>query len=322
MNKKNDIEIKNENNRYPLIIIVGPTAVGKTELSIKIAREFDAEIISADSMQIYKDMDIGTAKASLKNRKKVSHHMIDEITPEEEYSVADFQEKVDRLIPEIISRGKWPMLVGGTGLYINAVVDGFMLPEMKPDEELRSSLRHEAKEKGNEYVHDKLKEIDSVLAKKLHPNDLRRVIRGIEIYKKTGKTKTYYRKKQEKRPPRYRTLKIGLTRDREELYNRINQRVENMIDNGLLNEVKSLLEKYNLSKTAKQALGYKELIKYLNNEIDLKEAVRLIKRDTRHLAKKQLTFLKRDDDIKWFNLTDTKKDSIFKEVINLKENIF
>ena len=305
---------------YPLLIILGPTAVGKTELSIRIARKINAEIISADSMQIYKDMDIGTAKASTEIREEIPHHLINEISPEKKFSVAEFQARVDQLIPKIIDRGNWPMMVGGTGLYINAVVDGFMLPEMEPDKELRSKLQKEAKEKGNEYVHDKLKEIDPDLAEKLHPNDLRRVIRGIEIYQKTGKTKTYYRKKQEKRPPRYNALKIGLTRKREELYQRINKRVDLMMEDGLLDEVKELLANYNPGKTARQALGYKELIKYLDREIELKEAIRLIKRDTRHLAKKQLTFFRRDDEINWFNLSECKKELVYQDVINNIEN--
>jgi tRNA dimethylallyltransferase len=308
-------------DKNPLLIILGPTAVGKTELSINISREINVEIISADSMQIYQGMDIGTAKAKSDIRKKIPHHLIDEFTPEETFSVANFKDRVDKLIPEIISRGNWPMLVGGTGLYINAVVEGFMLPEMEPDEKLRSKLRQGAEEKGNRFIHNKLKEIDPILAEKLHPNDLRRVIRGIEIYSQTGKTKTYYREKQEKRPPRYNALKIGLTREREELYQRINCRVDNMIEEGLLQEVEVLLKQYDLGKTAKQALGYKELIMFLNNEIEFDEAVRLIKRDTRHLAKKQLTFFNRDEEIEWFNLSNINNNCLFDQVLNeIKSN--
>ncbi len=300
------------NNRYPLLVILGPTAVGKTELSLSLAHEVKGEIISADSMQVYRGLDIGTAKVSPDERKEVPHHLIDIIEPDQEFSVADFQEMVDRLIPQICNRGRLPMMVGGTGLYIKAVVEGFMLPEMETDRELRRKLRKKAREYGNKHVHQMLEEIDPELAAKLHPNDLRRIIRGIEIYHQTGQTKTYFKKKQEKESGRYRALKIGLLREREELYQRINQRVDKMIADGLIAEVKSLLAgKTELSKTARQALGYKEIIDFLNGEYDLEEAVRLIKRDTRHYAKKQLTWFKRDDDIHWLNCSELSSAKIF-----------
>ena len=313
---------KNDNLKYPLIIILGPTAVGKTELSLKLAREIDAEIISADSMQIYKEMDIGTAKVDKEKRNNIPHHMIDIINPESNFSVADYQEYVDNLIPEIINRGKIPLMVGGTGLYINAVVEGFMLPDMDPDYDLRKDLRKKAENFGNEYVHDILRDIDPPLAEKLHPNDLRRVIRGIEIYKLTGKTKSYYKEKQEKKEDRYKTLKIGLKRDREELYERINIRVEKMIENGLINEVKKLEEKYKLSNTSVQGLGYKEILSYLNDEISFDEAKRIIKRDSRHYAKKQLSFFKRDEKINWFNLSKLIRNKVLKEIFTLINNKF
>lgn len=308
---------KNDNLRYPLIVVLGPTAVGKTDLSLNMAENLNAEIISADSMQIYKEMNIGTAKVSKKIRNKIPHHMIDVIKPDQNFSVADYQEYIDNLIPKIINKGKIPLMVGGTGLYINAVVDGFMLPDMEPDYNLRKDLRQKSKKHGNEYVHDILKEIDPPLAEKLHPNDLRRVIRGIEIYRITGKTKTYYKDKQEKKKERYKTIKIGLKREREELYHRINERVEKMIEKGLIEEVKYLKNKYNLSKTAAQALGYKEIMSYLNDEYDINEAKRIIKRDSRHYAKKQLSFFKRDKKINWFNLSKTKQSKILNEIFKL-----
>lgn len=308
---------KNDNLRYPLIVVLGPTAVGKTDLSLNMAENLNAEIISADSMQIYKEMNIGTAKVSKKIRNKIPHHMIDVIKPDQNFSVADYQEYIDNLIPKIINKGKIPLMVGGTGLYINAVVDGFMLPDMEPDYNLRKDLRQKSKKHGNEYVHDILKEIDPPLAEKLHPNDLRRVIRGIEIYRITGKTKTYYKDKQEKKKERYKTIKIGLKREREELYHRINERVEKMVEKGLIEEVKYLKNKYNLSKTAAQALGYKEIMSYLNDEYDINEAKRIIKRDSRHYAKKQLSFFKRDKKINWFNLSKTKQSKILNEIFKL-----
>lgn len=311
---------KNNQLRYPLIIILGPTAVGKTELSLKLAKQIKAEIISADSMQVYKEMDIGTAKISQKIRNRIPHHMIDIIKPDEDFSVADYQEYVDNLIPKIINKDKVPLMVGGTGLYINSVVDGFMLPDMKPDYDLRKDLRKKAKKNGNEYVHDILKDIDPPLAEKLHPNDLRRVIRGIEIYKLTGKTKSYYKAKQEEKEERYKTIKIGLKRNREELYKRINKRVDKMVEKGLIEEVKDLKEKYNLSKTSIQALGYKEILSYLNEEYNIDEAKRIIKRDSRHYAKKQLSFFKRDEKITWFNLSNLKQNEILNKIFQLLNN--
>lgn len=289
--------------REEILAIVGPTAVGKTKLSLRLAQDLAGEIISADSMQIYEGMDIGTAKASPEEQELVPHHMIDIAEPDEEFSVADFQSEVDELIPAIDQRGKLPMLVGGTGLYVKSVIQGFLFPDMEKDWELRNRLEAEAEEKGTEHVHDKLKEVDPTLADKLHPNDLRRVIRGIEVYRQTGKTITHFKKKAKERPPRYKADKIGLFREREKLYERINKRVENMIDQGLIAEVKNLYEQgYDLELTSMQALGYKQLIKHFEGEYDLEEAIRLIKRDTRHFAKKQLTWFKRDDSIKWFDV--------------------
>lgn len=298
-----------------ILAIVGPTAVGKTKLSLHLAQDLAGEIISADSMQIYQGMDIGTAKASPKEREEVPHHLIDFLAPDEEFSVADFQARVDELIPEIKGRDKLPMLVGGTGLYIKAVIQGFIFPDMETDWELRDRLEAEAEEKGTEYVHDKLKEIDPKLADKLHPNDLRRVIRGIEVYRKTGKTSTHFKEKAKERPPRYDAVKIGLWRERDKLYERINKRVDKMIEEGLIEEVKNLYEQgYDLELTSMQALGYKQLIKHFKGKYDLDEAIRLIKRDTRHFAKRQLNWFKRDDSIEWFNVEEYDFESLTSEV--------
>lgn len=275
-------------------------------------------------MQIYKDMDIGTAKVSDQIQNKVKHHQIDIITPEEDYSVADYQEDVDPIIENIFQKNKLPLLVGGTGLYIKAVLEGFSLPDMEPDEELREKLRKEAEEKGNVYVHDKLKNIDPKLADKLHPNDLRRVIRGIEIYKLTSHPKTYYKKKQKESPPRHQSIKIGLTRNRKELYDRINKRVDSMIKEGLIEEAKYIFNNLELDNksTARQAIGYKELYDYFNGDYDLEEAVRLIKRNTRRYAKRQLSFFKRDDSINWYNLSKLNKEKLFKDVLDyLNKNL-
>lgn len=308
-------------DKYPLLVITGPTAVGKTKLSLKIAERFNGEIISADSMQIYRYMDIGTAKLSLHERKNIRHYMLDIINPDEEFSVAEYQKRVNKLIPELIKRKSLPILVGGTGLYIKAVVEGFLFPEINRETGLRNKLEEEAAKFGNEHLHFKLKEVDPELAEKLHPNDLRRVIRGLEIYKETGHTQSYYQKKQEERPSRYNTLKIGLIRDREELYSRINKRVDLMLKSGLVEEIIELVNRgYNLSITSFQCLGYKEIIGFLKNEYSLEEATRILKRNTRRFAKRQISWFKREKDINWFNLSRKSQDRIYEEIIELISN--
>ncbi|MFW6015345.1 MAG: tRNA (adenosine(37)-N6)-dimethylallyltransferase MiaA [bacterium] len=302
--------------RYPLLVILGPTAVGKTELSVKLAKNLNGEIISADSMQIYRKMDIGTAKVSNDVQKEIKHHMIDIINPDKKYSVAEYKSKVDKIIPEIYDKGKLPIMVGGTGLYIKAVVRGFLFPKMKSNQKLRKNLEDKAKKEGNQAVHDLLAEVDPSLAEKLHPNDLRRVIRGIEVYRETGKTITYFKKKQKEKQDRYNTLKIGLTRNREELYARVNKRVDIMIEEGLINEVNDLKDNgYDLSSTALQGLGYKEIIDYLEGKYDKKEAIRVLKRNTRHFAKRQFTWFKRDDTINWYNLSKLNYRQAYNDIL-------
>lgn len=308
--------------QLPLLVILGPTATGKTELSLHVAKKINGEIISADSMQIYRDMDIGTAKVKQEIRNEIPHHMIDIISPEEEFSVAEYQEMVDELISSIHKQNKFPIMVGGTGLYIKAVIEGFLLPDMEKDPGLRKKLRTEASKYGNKHVHNKLKEVDPPLAEKLHPNDLRRVIRGIEICHQTGKTKTEYIREQKNKPDRYNALKIGLTRNRNKLYERINKRVDIMLKKGLITEVENLQKKYKLSKTARQALGYKEIISYLNGKIDKKEAINEIKQGTRHLAKKQLTWFKRDERINWINLSQTSIKEAQNNLLSLYREYF
>ncbi len=304
--------------KYPLLIITGPTAVGKTELSLKIAEELQGEIISADSMQIYRYMDIGTAKASAEERKRVRHHMIDIINPDETYSVADYQQEADRLIREICARGSLPIMVGGTGLYIRAVIQGFLFPEMETNHQLRAELTEMARKYGNEYLHQKLAEIDPEHARKIHPNDLRRIIRAIEIFQETGHNMTYYLEKQKYTPPRYNTLKIGLIREREELYDRINKRVDLMIKKGLVEEVKNIIKAgFNMSATALQGLGYKEIIGYLKGDYPLEEAIRILKKNTRNYAKKQITWFNREKDLHWFNLTGKSDIKVYQEIMAL-----
>ncbi len=300
-----------------LLVITGPTAAGKTDLSIKLAKVLDGEIISADSMQIYKNMDIGTAKADKKIRRTITHHLIDIITPDKDYSVSLFQEDADRIIKDIRKRNKIPIIVGGTVLYIKAVLEGFMLPDIEPDYKLRKKLNNLAKSEGTEHVHSILKEKDPKLAEKLHPNDLRRVIRGIEIFEQTGRTKTYYKKIQQKKPPRYNSVKFAVKRDRKNLYNRINQRVDLMIEDGLIDEVKYLLNNYDLSKTAKQALGYKEIIAYFDKKISLEEAINNIKKRTRHFAKRQLTWLRKEKNLIELNADKNSPEEMKNNIIDI-----
>jgi tRNA dimethylallyltransferase len=301
-----------------LIVLTGPTAVGKTELSLELAQKIEAEIISADSMQIYQHMDIGTAKASRAEREQAEHYLIDFLTPEAEYSVSRFQDDCDQIIAEIKTRNKTPMLVGGTHLYLKAVLEGFMLPDINPDYQLRQKLENLAEAQGTEAVHDILARKDELTAEKLHPNDLRRVIRAIEIYEQSGKTKSHFKKKQQQQPPRYSAYKFALIRSRENLYQRINKRVELMMENGLLDEVKFLLNNFdNLSDTAQQALGYKELISYLKGEISLEEAVYEIKKRSRHFAKRQLTWLRKEDNLIVFNIEKENKADILSNMLKL-----
>lgn len=301
-----------------LIVLTGPTAVGKTELSLELAQKVEAEIISTDSMQIYQQMDIGTAKVSEAKRELVEHYLIDFLSPEADYSVSRFQDDCDQTIAEIKARDKIPMLVGGTHLYLRAVLEGFMLPEIEPDYGLRQELEDLAEAQGTEAIHDILEKKDAVTAEKLHPNDLRRVIRAIEIYEQTGKTKSYYKKRQQQRSLRYSAYKFALIRSRESLYQRINKRVDLMMGNGLLEEVKFILNNYDkLSDTARQALGYKELISYLKGEISLKEAVYEIKKRSRHFAKRQLTWLRKEENLIVFNIEEENKSDILNTMLKL-----
>jgi tRNA dimethylallyltransferase len=301
-----------------LVILTGATAVGKTEVSLELAKKIDAEIISADSMQIYQEMDIGTAKASKAERESIKHHLIDFLSPEADYSVSQFQDDCDQAITEIKSSSKIPMLVGGTHLYLRALLEGFMLPEIEPDYELRQKLENLAEAQGTETVHRILAEKDLITAENLHPNDLRRVIRAIEIYEQTGKRKSYYKKQQEQSPPRYLAYKFALIRSRENLYHRINKRVDLMMEAGLLEEVKFLLNKYNhLSDTAHQALGYKELISHLKGDISLEKAIYEIKKRSRHFAKRQLTWLRKEDNLIVFNIENESKDDVLNTMLKL-----
>ena len=278
----------------PLIILAGPTAVGKTELSLKLAQRINGEIVSADSMQVYKRMDIGTAKPSREERGNVPHHLIDLVEPDRDFSVADYKRYFGPTVASIYAKGKLPLMTGGTGLYIRACTQAFNLEPGEPHPALRQELKEQAGQFGPEYIHQKLAKVDPQAASKIHPNDIRRVIRALEIYQITGQPISEL---QQKRSPgsKYNLIYLFLNREREELYRRIELRVEQMISAGFVEEVRSLLES-GLSPQLKsmQSLGYKQLCNYLQGTVSLDQAVASIKQETRHYAKRQLTWFRRE----------------------------
>jgi len=283
-----------------VFVIMGPTASGKTKLSIELAKLLNGEIISADSMQIYKYMDIGTAKPDRQEMSGIKHDLIDEIKPDEEFSVARFQELALRYIDMILEEGKIPIIVGGTGLYINSLIYNLSFSETICDWEMRESLKKEAEEKGNKYLHERLRKIDPVAADNIHENNVKRVIRAIEIYEYTKKPITYHKEVSKIVPPNHNFIKIGLTMDRDRLYTRINERVDHMFKKGLIEEVKRLVSLgYDKNLVAMQGLGYKEVFAYFRGELTLNETIELVKKGTRHYAKRQMTWFRKLEDVFW-----------------------
>ncbi|MBP1999688.1 tRNA dimethylallyltransferase [Paenibacillus shirakamiensis] len=286
-----------------LLVLVGPTAVGKTKLSTTLAKLYSCEIISGDSMQVYRGMDIGTAKIDEQDMEGVPHHLIDILNPEEAFSVAMFQEYCRELIPQITSRGHLPFIVGGTGLYVESVCYEFQFTEAGADEAFREAEFDYAEQFGNEALHDKLKNIDPISALRLHPNDQRRIIRALEIYHLTGTTLSAQLAAQKKESP-YDLCIIGLTMDRQLLYNRIEARIDQMMNQGLVEEVESLISAgCSRGMVSMQGLGYKEIAEHLLDGIPMEEAVVKLKRDTRHFAKRQLSWFRHMHDIKWIDVT-------------------
>lgn len=285
-----------------LLCILGPTAVGKTDLSIRVATRVNGEIVSVDSRQVYRYMSIGTAKPTPEQLALIPHHMVDCIMPDEKFSVADYQKGADEAIRQIHLRNKTPVLVGGSGLYFRALVDGlFNGPAADP--ELRQQLRKEAEESGVQNLHSRLGTVDPEAAEKIHHNDLIRIVRALEVYEKSGKRISELKQQWESGEPRYKIIAFGLNRPREELYKRIEMRVDQMMEEGLLDEVRSLSE-YSRDLYAMNCLGYKELFSYLDGKCDLDEAIRLIKQNTRRYAKRQLTWFKKDKRINWIDLSE------------------
>lgn len=288
-----------------LLILVGPTAIGKTAVSTKLAELTNGEIISADSMQIYKYMDIGTAKITLDEMGTISHHLIDIVHPDEDFSVSDYKEKAVKLIKKINASGGLPIVAGGTGLYINSLVYNLNFTKVPSDEKIRKELEEKADLYGNEYLVQKLQTIDKESSKKIFLNDRKRLIRAIEIYKLTGKPMSEHNKNFRIPIDDYNLVMIGLNMDREKLYNRINNRVEIMVEEGLVNEVKNLLNMgYNTDLVSMQGIGYKEIIRYLQGDISFDQAIEQIKQGSRNYAKRQLTWFRRDDRIQWYDIEE------------------
>lgn len=283
-----------------LIIIVGPTASGKSGFAIKLAKHLNGEIVSADSMQIYRGLDVGTAKVTADEKDGIIHHMIDIINPDNEFSVAEYSKIAKKSISDIISRGRRAIVVGGTGLYIDSIIYDMSYGRVNKSHGLRERLYHEASQYGNEYLYNKLSELDPKASTEIHPNNTKRVIRAIEIALMGDKIKS----KILDRKQAYPHIMLGLRLDRDILYERINLRVDEMLEMGLVEEVKGLYDKYPSDIQAFSAIGYKEIIEHLNNHISYDEAKDKIKKNTRNYAKRQLTWLKRYPDIYWLNPLD------------------
>jgi tRNA dimethylallyltransferase len=310
-------------DKKPLIILTGPTSVGKTSLSIRLAKAVNGEIISADSMQVYRQMDIGTAKITSEEMEGIPHYLIDVLDPGEEFNVVKFQQYAKEYIRQIHEKGKIPILVGGTGFYIQAVLYDIDFTENDSDSSYRRELEQLFKERGAEYLHALLKETDPDSAKAIHPNNIKRVIRALEYAKLTGDRISAHNASQREKESPYQFCYFVLNKDRAKLYETINARVDLMMQKGLLDEVKQLAEQgYHKNLVSMQGLGYKELLSFLDGEYSLEEAVDTIKKETRHFAKRQLTWFNREKEVIWINKDNFTDDT---EILNdmlslLKEN--
>lgn len=297
--------------KQKLVVVAGPTASGKTRLAIEIAKRFNGEIVGADSMQIYKYMNIGTAKPTAEERAEVPHHMIDFLEPDAPYSVAEYTEDAHRVIAEIASRGKLPVMCGGTGLYINSVVDDVTFGDFETDYALREELQKIAETEGTQKLLDMLAEFDPESAQRLHPNNMRRIIRAIEFYKVTGTTISAHQKMTKERESRYEPIMLSIAWDRQELYERINKRVDIMLEEGLFDEVRDMTERgYTKQLNSMQGIGYKEVMDCMNGLMTYEEAVELIKQSSRRYAKRQLTWFRRDARINWVSAENAVEEAI------------
>lgn len=288
--------------KKPLVILTGPTAVGKTALSIKLASEIGGEIISADSMQVYRQMDIGSAKIKPEEMGGIPHHLIDILEPEEEFNVCLFERLALEAIEQIYERGHIPVVVGGTGFYIQALLYQIDFTEEETDTAFRDKLWQLGEEKGNHYLHELLRKVDPESAEEIHENNRKRVIRALEFYENSGKPISTHNKEQRQKTSAYNSCYFVLTDDRKKLYERIESRVDQMLSKGLVDEVRTLKERgCNASMVSMQGLGYKEILEYLDGRCSLLEAVEKIKKETRHFAKRQLTWFRREKDVIWLD---------------------
>ncbi|MFA9463633.1 MAG: tRNA (adenosine(37)-N6)-dimethylallyltransferase MiaA [Velocimicrobium sp.] len=308
---------KNSNELYkdglilkkPLIILTGPTAVGKTSLSIQLAKAVGGEIISADSMQVYKGMDIGTAKIEQKEMQGIKHHLIDILSPEEEFNIVQFQLLAKRAMEEIYLNAHIPIIVGGTGFYIQSLVYDIDFKENDVDKSMRKALELEAAQIGVYAMHEKLRVVDEKSADEIHPNNIKKVIRALEFYYQTGEMISKHNEEERKKESPYNFSYFVLNQARDVLYERINQRIDTMIEKGLIAEVEILREKgYDKSLTSMQGLGYKEILDYLDGIMTREEAIFVLKRDTRHFAKRQLTWFKREKEVCWISKDDYRNE--------------
>ena len=290
------------NLKPKVIVIVGPTASGKTSLSIELAKKINGEIVSCDSMQIYKDMDIGSAKPTQEEMQGIKHYLIDVVSPNERFSVAEYKKQAERAIEEILTKGKVPIVIGGTGLYADSLIYGIEYQEIDYDENYRKSLEIQAQtDDGLKMLYNQAKRIDEEAIKKISENDKKRIIRVLEIYHQTGKTKTELEAESRKNEVKYDYKVFAINMDRQVLYDRINRRVDIMIENGLIQEVENLLKKYKQFPTAMQGLGYKEVVQYFNKELTKEEMIDKIKQETRRYAKRQLTWFRKNKETIWLD---------------------
>ena len=306
-----------------VLAVVGPTASGKSALAIELAKRFDGEIICCDSMQIYKEMNIGTAKPSVDEQAQVTHHLFDFADPKVSFSCADYIPLAEKVVEDIISRGKMPIFCGGTGLYLDRFLSGAQFEETEIDENFRREMESFAKEFGNEALHNKLREIDPISADEIHPNNVKRVIRALEIYKTSGRTKSELDKESKTFESDYRAIQIGLKyEDRDILYNRINRRVDKMMADGLLEETKTLLDSgvFEKNATAAQAIGYKELLSYFGGQKSLEDAIEDLKMATRRYAKRQMTWFSSHGDVNWLIADGKNLDALVNESESIIKN--
>ena len=294
-----------------VVVIVGPTASCKTALSIELAKKIDGEIISSDSMQIYKDMDIGTAKVTKEEAEGIKHYLVDCVSPDERYTVSDFKRDAENAIKEILEKGKTPIVVGGTGLYVNSLIYGIEYQDMKFDEQYRDELMKRAEtESGLKEIWDEANRIDPEAMKKISPNDKKRIVRVLEIFKATGKTKTEQEILSRQNGVKYDYKVFGITMERGKLYSRINLRVDIMIKNGLEDEVRNLVNKYTKFPTAMQGLGYKEVVEYFDGILTYEEMIDKIKQESRRYAKRQLTWFRKNKETIWLDSENKMEDNV------------